>query len=249
MSESPQTVPSPKDTLDAPATTKDGPDALMRWLRIEEDEAHQWSRQPFRRECEKMEEARGLCAQTTQDLAVLQQALAQVEATYQVLETHTSGVRSSCEPWMEKEAHLSELVKALEETISWFDLAEKAGALFDQPDPSMVTHSDFLPMVHRVQEAIAFLNAHPQYLDTPRYKSRFYQCQRKAAITIQRYILQQWSGVEEEWRAGKDKSSFTTQHVRLRSLVNEIQPMVKVLESLALDDPKERIFPKECAAQ
>lgn len=114
-----------------------------------------------------MEEAKSLCTRTVQDLQALQQVLAQVEATYQVLETHTGGVRSACEPWMEKEAHLSELVKALEEALAWFDGADKASAFFDQPDSIILTHSDFLPMVHRIRESIAFLNAHVRCVHPP----------------------------------------------------------------------------------
>jgi hypothetical protein len=63
---------------------------------------------------------------------------------------------------------------------------------------SLVISNDFLLTLDRLDVALAFVDAHPHYRDSPLYKMRFEHCVLRAGTLIRLYTLSRWKELANE---------------------------------------------------
>lgn len=94
--------------------------------------------------------------------------------------------------------HLSHLAQALALRLSYFAILPASTNFLSSPSLSLVTSTDFLFTLDRLDVALAFVDAHPHYRDSPLYKMRFEHCVLRAGTLIRMYTLARWKELSNE---------------------------------------------------
>ncbi|KAA8492116.1 Conserved oligomeric Golgi complex subunit 3 [Porphyridium purpureum] len=117
--------------------------------------------------------------------------LAQVQTMRaQILKT-TTRFRTDCESLVSERKRFSELAEALRERLKYFEELENLSAKFGSgKDAISPTHPDFLRLLHRLDECIAYASSSSgSVVEADGYLARFLELQRRAFMMIRDYVV------------------------------------------------------------
>ncbi|KAL4857660.1 Conserved oligomeric Golgi complex subunit 3 [Chlorella vulgaris] len=95
----------------------------------------------------------------------------------------TNALHDTCERLVAERTQLEELAAAIRSKLAYFDELEAVAAQF-QSAAGSVDSADFLPLLKRLDDCIAYVAANPQYADAATYAVKFRQLQARALTAV-----------------------------------------------------------------
>lgn len=162
---------------------------FYRWLSELEAARSSETEEKFRRYGASLERhlatADGLLATVKQVLDLFERLREQ----HRTVATRTSALHSTCERLVAERSRLEELAGAIRSKLAYFDELEAVAAQFHTAAGS-VDSADFLPLLRRLDDCIAYVAANPQYADAASYAVKFRQLQARALTAVRTKVQQ-----------------------------------------------------------
>jgi len=117
------------------------------------------------------------------------QLFEQLKGQHQDVASKSKALHDSCELLVAEKDRLVEFADALRDKLSYFDELDSLSAKFHSASLA-VESEDFLPILRRLDECIAYVTMHPQFADSASYAGRFRQLQSRAMSTIRTKVNQ-----------------------------------------------------------
>eukprot|EP00891_Asterochloris_glomerata_P005633 jgi/Astpho2/5633/e_gw1.00079.14.1_t len=115
----------------------------------------------------------------------------------------------SCEVLVVEQEQLVEFADALRSRLSYFNELERIAAQFHAASLA-VDSSDFLPLLQRLDDCIAYVSRRPQYADSSAYSGKFRQLQQRALATMRTKVQQVLRQASEQVHPAANGSATPT---------------------------------------
>jgi hypothetical protein len=135
-----------------------------------------------------LEDTHVRCERIAMELSTAQKGLAAMDETFATVGRKTSELHHLCQDLLADERQLQVFADDLREKLKNFDQLETISSKLNNPNLS-VEDTHFLPLLARVDECIAFIEANPTFAEAAQYLLKFKQLQGRALTLIRDYIL------------------------------------------------------------
>eukprot|EP00887_Chlorella_sp_A99_P004229 scaffold15.g4229.t1 len=115
--------------------------------------------------------------------------LGRLKDQHYTVAARTGALHGQCERLVSERERLMELADAIRSKLSYFDEVERVAAQFHAASVSPDS-TDFLPLLKRLDDCIAYVAANPQYADASTYALKFRQLQARALTAVRTKVLQ-----------------------------------------------------------
>lgn len=131
---------------------------------------------------------------------------------HRTVAARTSALHSTCERLVAERGRLEELAGAIRAKLAYFDELEAVAAQF-QSAAGSVDSADFLPLLRRLDECIAYVGSNPQYADAATYAVKFRQLQARALTAVRTKVQQVLRAAAAQVAAGAREGQIGRAHV------------------------------------
>ncbi|KAI9321150.1 Sec34-like family-domain-containing protein [Zopfochytrium polystomum] len=175
---------------------------------------------------------------------------------YHFVQTKTSSLQNVCEKLLALQQHLAEVVEEVAERLRRFDVLEPAVRLFSATGEGVCLDADFVPMLARLDDSLAFVQQNRGYKDAELYLMKFRQCMTRGLTLIKLYFA---SSMRSLFQDIKDKLAnrqtneplpkslqLSLFYVKFRRQAEHLRPLIFELEVRCPDHPEYYGLRSEC---
>ncbi|ORY51273.1 Sec34-domain-containing protein [Rhizoclosmatium globosum] len=109
---------------------------------------------------------------------------------FEFVEGKTEALKKECESLLSNQLELETLSLELQDRLIKFNVLEPAVRLFNGTGvDGVVLDVEFVPMLARLDDSLAFVEAHKQYRDADLYRMKFRQCITRGLTLIKMYFV------------------------------------------------------------
>ncbi|CAI0384467.1 unnamed protein product [Linum tenue] len=163
-----------------------------------------------------------------------------LQLQHQAVATKTKTLHDACDRLVVEKQRLVEFADALRSKLRYFDELENISSNFYSPNMN-VGNGNFLPLLKRLDECIAYVESNPQYAESSVYLLKFRQLQSRALGMIRSHVLSVLKGASSQVQAairssGGSKSSMSEGveasviYVRFKAAASELKPILEEIE-------------------
>ncbi|CAN1761345.1 Conserved oligomeric Golgi complex subunit 3 [Linum perenne] len=174
-----------------------------------------------------------------------------LQLQHQAVATKTKTLHDACDRLLVEKQRLIEFADALRSKLSYFEELENVrfepilsrvtiSTNFYAPNMN-VGNGNFLPLLKRLDECIAYVESNPQYAESSVYLLKFRQLQSRALGLIRSHVLSVLKGASSQVQAairssGGSNTSLSEGveasviYVRFRAAASELEPVLKEIE-------------------
>ncbi|CAN1761347.1 Conserved oligomeric Golgi complex subunit 3 [Linum perenne] len=163
-----------------------------------------------------------------------------LQLQHQAVATKTKTLHDACDRLLVEKQRLIEFADALRSKLSYFEELENISTNFYAPNMN-VGNGNFLPLLKRLDECIAYVESNPQYAESSVYLLKFRQLQSRALGLIRSHVLSVLKGASSQVQAairssGGSNTSLSEGveasviYVRFRAAASELEPVLKEIE-------------------
>ncbi|PSS10293.1 Conserved oligomeric Golgi complex subunit 3 like [Actinidia chinensis var. chinensis] len=161
---------------------------------------------------------------------------------HQSVATKTRTLHDACDRLLMEKQRLIEFAEALRSKLNYFDELENVATNFHSPNMN-VSNENFLPLLKRLDECIAYVESNPQYAESSVYFVKFRQLQSRALGMIRSHVLSVLKNTSSQVQAALRSSSTGSKsavsegveasviYVRFKAAANELKPVLEEIES------------------
>ncbi|KAI9351529.1 Sec34-like family-domain-containing protein [Obelidium mucronatum] len=128
----------------------------------------------------------------------------------------TAQLQTECEALLAEQQALEALAQDLQDRLLKFNVLEPVVRLFNGTGvDGVVLDTEFVPMLARLDDSLAFVEAHSQYKDADLYRMKFRQCITRGLSLIKMYFVNAMRSLGDEiTRQLHDATSSTSQSLQ-----------------------------------
>ncbi|PSC70334.1 conserved oligomeric Golgi complex subunit 3 [Micractinium conductrix] len=156
---------------------------FYRWLSELEAARSSETEEKFRRYGAALERHLAACDGLLASVKEVLDLFERLKEQHRAVATRTSALHSTCERLVAERSRLEELAGAIRAKLAYFDELEAVAAQFHTAAGS-VDSADFLPLLRRLDDCIAYVAANPQFADAASYAVKFRQLQARALTAV-----------------------------------------------------------------
>eukprot|EP00045_Choanoeca_perplexa_P018173 m.280831 g.280831 ORF g.280831 m.280831 type:complete len:807 (-) comp17737_c0_seq4:1786-4206(-) len=127
------------------------------------------------------------CATMLAEIDQTTSYLSTLQALHESASVKTSQLHNECDRLLQEQTHLDSFARAIQSRLSFFLQLSQIATKLASPTFS-VLNEQFLPLLARMDESMAYLNQHPEFKDSSNYLLRFRQLHSKALATIRAHV-------------------------------------------------------------
>ena len=199
----------------------------------------------YRQYADTLEAHLGTCDSILSTIATILSNLEALQYQHHAVKGKTSGLNDQTESLVAERAHLIAFADALRAKLSYFDELEKVGAQLQTATLS-TSGGDFLPLLQRLDESVAYIAAHPQFAEAAAYNAKFRHLQSRALGSIRAHFAAEMkraaaasekASIEAVGRDAFDAGNVdeaqatSVLYVRFRAAVPELHTLMAEVES------------------
>ncbi|CED84896.1 Subunit of cis-Golgi transport vesicle tethering complex-Sec34p [Phaffia rhodozyma] len=179
---------------------------------------------------------REACEVLIEECTDAERVCAEMEECFRFVEERSKSLQLACEELLEEQNRLLATSEALTFRLTYFSSLEPATRMLNSPGSHLVTNTDFLPTVDRMEECLAYLKAHRDYKDAELYILRYQQCLSRSMTLIKIYSISQFNSLGQDIskRIGELNLSETALQTLLyqkpRTVASHLRPLLLELE-------------------
>ncbi|KAI4379594.1 hypothetical protein MLD38_005872 [Melastoma candidum] len=167
----------------------------------------------------------------------------ELQRQHQTVAVKTKTLHDACDRLLMEKQRLVEFADALRSKLNYFDELENISTNFHSPNMN-VGNENFLPLLKRLDECIAYVEGNPQYAESGVYLIKFRQLQSRALGMIRSHVLANFKAVASQVQAtirGNTGSKASISegveasvvYVRFKAAAIELKPVLGEIESRA----------------
>ncbi|KAK6945655.1 Conserved oligomeric Golgi complex, subunit 3, partial [Dillenia turbinata] len=165
----------------------------------------------------------------------------ELQLQHQAVATKTKTLHDACDRLLIEKQRLIEFAEALRSKLNYFDELENVATNFYSPNMN-VGNENFLPLLKRLDECIAYVENNPQYAESSVFLVKFRQLQSRALGMIRSHVLLVLKSTSSQVQAairdsGGSKASVSEGvetsviYVRFKAAASELKPVLEEIES------------------
>ena len=184
------------------------------------------------------------CLQLLTFLDAVLERLQRLKQEYEFAATKTSNVHSQCERITQQQDDLLTSIEKIEKNLMYFRRYERLHAYLSQPLSNLLSNSnDLASSLEENDECIAFVQSHPNFLESQSYREKFLQLQNQTLLAVKNHVILQLQmktaqivpQADEQLTPGENV--FTLFYGKFQQFSQRMRPLLVVLESRKhLDD-------------
>lgn len=159
--------------------------------------------------------------------------------------TQTRALHDACEHSLKEQSNLMDQAESVSNRLSYFNMYESIKHRLNS-STIKVTGESFIPLLKKIDEALANIEAHPEYKESAVYAARFKQCLTQALSLVKDYVIGHLRTASNQAlhsfskdRQGEPKVNFTdtsytalygkfkTQSLRIKNIMEQIEDRSK----------------------
>lgn len=114
--------------------------------------------------------------------------LSEMRTYYQTVQTKTQEVHEQCDQLLRDKTELEAFADAIRSKLDYFDELERIGLVFGSADQRMVTDPDFMALLERLDECVAYVSVNPQFREAAVFAEQFMALQAQGlAIVVEHF--------------------------------------------------------------
>ncbi|XP_050363427.1 conserved oligomeric Golgi complex subunit 3 [Argentina anserina] len=167
----------------------------------------------------------------------------ELQLQHQAVATKTKTLHDACDRLLIEKQRLIEFSEALRSKLNYFDELENISTNFYSPNMN-VLNENFLPLLKRLDDCIAYVESNPQYAESSVYLLKFRQLQSRALGMIRAHVLAILKSASSQVQAaigssGGSRASVSEGveasviYVRFKAAASELKPVLEEIESRA----------------
>ncbi|XRB05978.1 conserved oligomeric Golgi complex subunit 3 [Pycnococcus provasolii] len=223
--------------------------AFYKWHSEVEAARSQETEGKYRQYADTLQHHLDTCDGILGTIANTMSALEALQYQHQAVRGKTSGLHDQTESLAAERQQLVAFADALRAKLNYFDELEKVGTLLQAATLSSAkapTGGDFLPLLQRLDDSVAYIAAHPQFAEAAAYGAKFRHLQSRALGSIRSHFaseVKRAAAASEKacvdalgqatFDAGQIDEAQATSHlyVRFRAAVPELHSLMAEIES------------------
>ncbi|GAV70985.1 Sec34 domain-containing protein [Cephalotus follicularis] len=165
----------------------------------------------------------------------------ELQLQHHAVATKTKTLHDACDRLVMEKQRLIEFAEALRSKLNYFDELENISTNFYSPNMN-VGNENFLPLLKRLDDCIAYVESNPQYAESGVYLLKFRQLQSRALGMIRSHVLTVLKSASSQVQAairgsGGNKASVSEGveasviFVRFKAAASELKPVLEEIES------------------
>ncbi|KAM7489703.1 hypothetical protein LguiB_027187 [Lonicera macranthoides] len=165
----------------------------------------------------------------------------ELQLQHQAVATKTKTLHDACDRLLVEKQRLVEFAESLRTKLNYFDELENVATSFYSSNMN-VAYENFLPMLKRIDECIAYVDSNPQYAESSVYLVKFRQLQSRAHGMIRSHVLSVLKSTSSQVQAaihssGGSRASVSEGveasiiYVRFKAAASELKPVLEEIES------------------
>lgn len=186
---------------------------------------------------------RGYSSQCDALLSEMERALkflSDLELQHKTVATKTSTLHEECEQLVREQTSLISLMEAISNRLSYFEELDRLSSKLHAPTPTML-NEQFVPILARLDDCIAYMADHRHYKEAPRYLTRFRQCQGRALALVKGHITgtlrTATQNVQTQIQGSDAEASFTLLYGKFRLYAPRVKMLMDEIEQRAVTMP------------
>ncbi|KAI3426341.1 hypothetical protein D9Q98_008714 [Chlorella vulgaris] len=156
---------------------------FYRWLSELEAARSSETEEKFRRYSAALEGHLATCDSLLATVKEVLDLFDRLREQHRAVAGRTNALHDTCERLVAERTQLEGLAAAIRSKLAYFDELEAVAAQF-QSTAGSVDSADFLPLLKRLDDCIAYVAANPQYADAASYGVKFRQLQARALTAV-----------------------------------------------------------------
>lgn len=195
----------------------------------------------YRRYASQLRERVSTCDALLADVDDVFARLTALQDQHRAVGENAKSLHERCERLVGEKARLLEFADALRAKLHYFDELEKVAAEFHGANLP-VKSEQFLPLLRRLDECIAYVNSNPQYADAATYAVKFRQLQTRALGAVRTHVLGvlkkatahvKAAAMEEQSAADGEGGETLLLYVRFRTAAPDLKTLMEEMEARA----------------
>ncbi len=188
---------------------------------------------------ERLQAARKQCAALQHELGEAARCLDVLEQLHGQVEAKTSALHNETEALLQEKKQLGALAAALHENLAHFKTLDIAAATLNHSQVN-VADASFSACLARLDEALKFVRAHPQYLGADKHVLRFSQLQQRGLTLITDHVVAKLqitaAGILRKYgQSGALQQADSFAYIDFRAIAPSLKPFCAELERRATD--------------
>ncbi|XP_035208176.1 conserved oligomeric Golgi complex subunit 3-like [Stegodyphus dumicola] len=184
------------------------------------------------------------------DLCGALDSLEVLREKYAFVSNKTNSLHEACEHLLTQQAKLVNSAETISEKLSYFNELEVLSQKISSPTLSVVSES-FLPLLSRLDECIAYVEANINYKESPVYLARFRHLQSQALGMIRSYVVATLQQATQQVLPRRDnlspsENAFTLYYGKFRSHAPRIHALMKQIEERIDKIPDYELLLSDC---
>ncbi|KND05201.1 uncharacterized protein SPPG_08883 [Spizellomyces punctatus DAOM BR117] len=162
---------------------------FFNWFEKVEEEMERGQEEGYRGYLATVYAYRDACDEILKKVESTAELLDGLQVNYDSVEDKTKALQTACEKLLAEQMHLAEMAEHLSTRLSYFNELEPIAKLFGSPGDQVCLDDKFVPMLLRLDECIAFVQANMHYRDAELYLMRFRQCMTRGLTLIKMHFV------------------------------------------------------------
>ncbi|XP_054719988.1 conserved oligomeric Golgi complex subunit 3-like [Uloborus diversus] len=184
------------------------------------------------------------------DLNCALKSLETLKEKYTFVSDKTNSLHEACEDLLMQQTKLVSSAETISQKLSYFNELETLSQKISSPTLSVVSET-FMPLLSRLDECIAYVEANINYKESPVYLSRFRHLQSQALGMIRSYVISTLQQATQHVLPRRDtlspsENAFTLYYGKFRSHAPRIHALMKQIEERVEKNPDYEVLVSDC---
>ncbi|GAB4817343.1 hypothetical protein N2152v2_004389 [Parachlorella kessleri] len=162
---------------------------FYRWLAELETARSSQTEEKFRRYGAELQGHLRTCNELLAKVDELLALFERLKQQHTTVSTRTAALHATCERLVAEREALVAVAEAVRSKLNYFDELDRVAAQFNAASISLEP-GELLPLLHRLDDCIAYVSNNPQYADASSYAARFRQLQARALAAVRAKVQQ-----------------------------------------------------------
>lgn len=162
---------------------------FLNWYSIIEEEMDQGQADVYRSHLATLSAYRSTCDDLLSLIADAREKLASQDSNFNFVSSKTASLKHACEALLSEQEHLAEVAEEVHDRLRKFDVLEPAIKLFSASGDLVCLDADFVPMLARLDDSLAFVQKNRTYKDAELFLMKFRQCITRGLTLIKLYFV------------------------------------------------------------
>eukprot|EP00053_Salpingoeca_punica_P018510 m.181918 g.181918 ORF g.181918 m.181918 type:complete len:779 (-) comp17449_c0_seq1:1349-3685(-) len=235
----------------APAQKIENAQQFLAWFEGVEGQLELQQEQSFTAYVDILQKYSTRCSDLLAQIDTAVTHLKGLEEQYLSVSNKTNSLHDACEQLLQDQTNLANLAESITDRLSYFNELDKLSTRLSAPNLSVLSEQ-FVPLLSRLDECIAYMQKKQHYKDAPLYYAKFQQLQSRALNLVKLHVINtlrtatqnvqtQVQGVRAE-----PDASFTLFYGKFRLHAPRIKSLMAEIERRGSKNPEYASLLNEC---